>query len=225
MNVDNFNVVVLILLILIFVFTIIIIRLNRILCGQNQYIKTLEADNMKLKAEANIDPLTNLPNRRSFEKDFNRQIRLLPLSKDEHRHVSVTGGMELLFIDIDHFKSINDDYGHPVGDKVLQTLAKTIKSVLRENDLVCRWGGEEIVVVLTNISQQDIGKVAEKIRAKIEGLKFSELSSPVTVSIGVTYAKYRCELNVLTKEADTALYQAKNSGRNKVQIYESSDLL
>ncbi len=232
MNVDNFNVAMLILSILLFLSIGIIFCLCRLVKNQKEQIKSLNEKNKEVESichdltvVANFDPLTGLPNRRAFEEAFDHQICLLPLGMGENRHVSVPGGMELLFIDIDYFKSINDNYGHSVGDEVLQTLAKTIKSVLRENDLVCRWGGEEIVVALTNINQEHVGIVPEKIRAKIEGFKFSEANLAVTVSIGVTYAKYRCGLDALIEEADTAMYQAKNDGRNKVQIYESSDLL
>lgn len=172
---------------------------------------------------AHIDVLTGLLNRRAFSKGFDRQVGLLRENESDNRNSNLNSSLELLFIDIDNFKSINDTYGHQVGDDVLKKVSDAIVSILRDTDLVCRWGGEEIVASLPNIKPYFAGSMAEKIRLRIENLDFEPLGLKVTVSIGVAYIKYKLPLEKIIEMADESLYKAKGSGKNKVCLCEYDD--
>ena len=162
-----------------------------------------------LLKRSNYDPLTNLLNRRGFEVTYKA---LFQAHKREQKTFS------LLFLDIDHFKHINDTYGHDVGDLVLEELAKILKNTLRESDIIARWGGEEFVILLNDISDVNKAKkVAEKLRTTIENSHMKNLP-PFTVSIGVAHGTIGKSFDILIKEADEALYRAKENGRNQVQI-------
>jgi len=162
------------------------------------------------------DPLTGLLNRRAFLRAFIRLVELLPTSRDQ-RHGSLEA-LAVFFIDLDHFKSINDKYGHAVGDEVLQTVSEAIRETIRDSDVVCRWGGEEIVVALPNVCTDEAMLVAEKVRQAIADLIFSEFELQVTTSIGISCATERVNHESLIKMADEAVYQAKSQGRNRVVI-------
>jgi len=125
-----------------------------------------------------------------------------------------------LAIDIDHFKKINDDFGHFVGDKVIQRIAKTIKRHVSEKDLAVRYGGEEFLVVMTNKSIPEAKKVAENIRLSVSKMKLIQKESntylpPISVSIGIAQSDDTPDWTSLFKQADNALYKAKNAGRNR----------
>jgi diguanylate cyclase len=175
------------------------------------YKASEEVTQLKLKLEesrqeAIIDTLTGLLNRRGCEK------KLQTLSLNEI-HSS-------LVIDIDHFKKVNDSFGHSVGDKVIQLVAKIIKDNVSLNDIPVRYGGEEFVVVLSNKSQQLAHKIAEKIRTAISALKLVQRQSntplpPITVSIGIAELEKDMTWSTLFNNADEALYLAKSSGRNR----------
>jgi len=157
------------------------------------------------RQEALIDTLTGLLNRRGCDK------RLQELSLN-NIHSS-------LVIDIDHFKNVNDSFGHSVGDKVIQLVAKTIKDHVSDDDISVRYGGEEFVVILSNKSQSIAHKIAEKIRSAISTLKLVQRKSntqlpSITVSIGIAELQKNMSWPTLFNNADQALYQAKNSGRN-----------
>ncbi|MGO9378914.1 MAG: diguanylate cyclase [Dissulfurispiraceae bacterium] len=130
--------------------------------------------------------------------------------------------LSLIFLDIDHFKKINDTYGHSCGDEVLKQLAKTLSSALRVHDIVARYGGEEFVILLSNTGWDDSLTVAEKIRVTIEESDFfcdeNPIKMPITVSIGVTSTEGELDLlpDSLIVKADQALYEAKAAGRNRV---------
>ena len=157
------------------------------------------------RQEAIIDTLTGLLNRRGCDQ------RLQELSLDK-THSSIV-------IDIDHFKKVNDSFGHSIGDKVIQLVAKVIKEQVSADDIPVRYGGEEFVVVLSNKSQEIAFKVAENIRTAISTLKLVQRQSntqlpPITVSIGVAELESNMTWSTLFNNADQALYKAKNSGRN-----------
>jgi len=128
----------------------------------------------------------------------------------------------VLFIDIDHFKDVNDQYGHDMGDKVLWAVSRNMSTVVRSSDIVGRWGGEEFVGVILNVDSRQLYLVAEKIRSEIEKTRIEENSHSVnvTVSIGGTLADSDCTLDKvgLLKKADVLLYQSKVAGRNRVTI-------
>lgn len=164
------------------------------------------------KEAALIDPLTGVHNRRAIT-EFAKQI----LS----REVRPTKPMAIFMFDIDKFKSINDRFGHPVGDRVIKLLATTAKNTLRQTDVFGRLGGEEFAAFLGNTDEKGAVIVAERVRlAFLEAARVVEgIEIGATVSIGVTFTtNYRDDVEALLSRADEALYEAKHSGRNRVMI-------
>ncbi|MBS4082752.1 MAG: GGDEF domain-containing protein [Rhizobiales bacterium] len=164
------------------------------------------------KEAALIDPLTGVHNRRAIT-EFAKQI----LARD----VRPTKPMAVFMFDIDKFKSINDTFGHPVGDKVIKLLAATAKKTLRQTDVFGRLGGEEFAAFLGNTDEKGAVIVAERVRiAFLEAAKVVDgIKIGATVSIGVTFTtNYKDEVDALLARADEALYEAKNAGRNRVMI-------
>lgn len=171
----------------------------------DHYLRSVE-----FKAER--DPLTNLWNRHALTELSARMEN--PVTPEEAK------GCVILF-DIDHFKSINDRFGHPRGDIVLLTIARTILSRVRRSDMVVRYGGEEIAVVLMNAPVEGASRIAEQIRKLIadERFEFEGQSFSVTISAGVAeFQAPQMRLNQALDFADRALYKAKNTGRNCVQV-------
>jgi diguanylate cyclase (GGDEF)-like protein len=130
---------------------------------------------------------------------------------------NVDSPLSLLFMDLDHFKSVNDSYGHAVGDDVLVAAASTLKAACQGKGQCYRWGGEELAVLLPNHTCDEAIVLSERIRKAIAGLKFKGYPSQITVSIGVTsYPGMSASEGDLLKDADAAMYRAKNEGRNRV---------
>lgn len=170
-------------------------------------IGLLDAERTAATIMSRSDPLTGLANRRAFDlfllESFNLARR--------HEHA-----LAVLTIDIDHFKSYNDTYGHPAGDEVLQGVAKAFTSVARETDLVARIGGEEFAIVLPETAAAGARTLAERVRARVAGLEFRR---QVTVSIGVaTLSSAVPTVSALLEESDAAMYTAKRRGRNQVVL-------
>ena len=161
---------------------------------------------LEIQKMALHDPLTGLYNRYKFDDTSQEQIALYARYKHE---------VSLILCDIDHFKSFNDRYGHAVGDEVLKQIANTINDVVRESDTVARWGGEEFAVLLSNTSKDEAVKVAEKIRQAIETVDFEGVDK-ITLSCGVSQLKENETQIHWFNRVDEALYEAKNSGRNRV---------
>jgi len=158
------------------------------------------------REEALIDSLIGLLNRRGCDE----KLKKLDF-KDTHSSLA---------IDIDHFKKVNDTFGHFIGDKVIQCIAKTIQSHIGEQDLAVRFGGEEFVVVMANKEIKEAQVIAEKIRTSIEKMKLKQKESntylpPISVSIGISQNNKSTDWKALFEQADSALYQAKNTGRNR----------
>ncbi len=167
---------------------------------------------MRLAAEAqklaNTDPLTALPNRRCT---FDRLESMIVVAENCGSPLSA------ILFDIDHFKSVNDTYGHGVGDAVLQQVADMARGQSRRGDIVGRIGGEEFVWLVAGMPGQTVRQLAERLRAAVEqGLKGSRLPK-VTVSVGLAHFRPGDTCECLLARADTALYEAKGSGRNRVQ--------
>ncbi len=166
----------------------------------------------ELKLLASTDSMTKLYNRRYFTS---MSEHTLDLSRRENQNIST------IMLDIDKFKNVNDTYGHKVGDDVIITLANVLLTHQRKSDIVCRYGGEEFVILLPNTSLEGAEVLAEKIRKEIEDLCI-ELDSneklKFTVSLGVSQINIETETTIESalKRADDALYDAKTSGRNKV---------
>jgi diguanylate cyclase (GGDEF)-like protein/PAS domain S-box-containing protein len=163
----------------------------------------------QLKKEAHLDPLLQIGNRRYAEMIF--QARLYELNAFD-----VPFGAILL--DIDYFKTVNDSHGHLLGDEVLLMVSRSITSVLRQLDSLIRWGGDEFLIFLPNVTPEGFQIIAERIRAfiassfiMVEGQKVA-----VTVSIGASFAQKQDTLDSLVKRSDLLLYQSKQNGKNHV---------
>jgi two-component system, NtrC family, C4-dicarboxylate transport sensor histidine kinase DctB len=165
-----------------------------------------------LRVASITDPLTGAYNRRFF---FESAPKLVSTANRHHFPLSI------VTIDVDHFKRINDMYGHPVGDKVLQTLTALCKESLRESDVFCRLGGEEFVMALPNTDVAAAENVAERLRIKLSRHPVDIKGSPyeITVSCGVSqYLEGESGIDQVLRRADDALYAAKNAGRNRVAV-------
>ncbi len=175
--------------------------------------RELEEVLSRVEVLAVTDPLTELFNRRHFEtiieKEFNRTTR----------YKSPTS---CLMIDVDNFKSVNDEYGHRTGDVVLKELAEITKNCLRRVDTIARWGGEEFVVLLPGTDKANALKAASRILKAISSHAFSGITRQITVSIGISSVP---DSSVDSAEkfidvADLALYKAKSTGRNRIELSE-----
>lgn len=167
----------------------------------------------KIKTRADRDGLTRVYNRRSFDERLEEEFK---------RHQRLKTDLSLLMIDLDHFKYINDTYGHLAGDMVLEKVARLFECTLRSTDFIARYGGEEFVIILPHTTENNAQMLAERIRKRIEetNMVFDGTSFNVTASIGVSSicpAGFAVE-NGLVQRADEALYEAKQNGRNRVVI-------
>ncbi len=181
-------------------------KISKKLLDTQKEINSLKTKLESSKQEAIVDSLTGLLNRRGCDE----KLKLISI---EDTHSS-------LAIDIDHFKKVNDKFGHFIGDKVIQRVATTIKNNISEQDLAVRYGGEEFVVVMVNKTKVEANRTAEAIRQEIEKLKLMQKETktylpPISVSIGIAQSGNAPDWTSLFEQADTALYKAKNSGRNR----------
>lgn len=154
--------------------------------------------------------MTNIYNRQKTDEI------LLNICKYSNRRKERIG---LIMFDIDHFKSVNDHYGHDIGDEVLVCITKLIRANIREEDSFGRWGGEEFIIVIRHSTLEDTVKKAENLRKILEEFKPQSIPS-VTASFGVTMLKAGDSAKTILKRADIALYKAKKCGRNQVQVQE-----
>ena len=184
--------------------------------------EALEQTNVRLQASlaeverlAHTDKLTGCWNRRHLEEAAN-----LEMGRARRYH----SPLSLLVFDIDHFKRINDLFGHSAGDSVLSHLAEHIRHELRESDIFTRWGGEEFVILATNTGYEEAMQLAEKVRASIENTDFPAVGK-VTISVGVSEFSAKDSLDTWFKRADDVLYQAKAAGRNRVIGNPANELL
>ncbi len=173
-----------------------------------EYHRRLELTNARLRTLSVTDDLTGLNNRFAFEEEFRNEFARaqqcdLPLS--------------LLFLDADHFKLYNDEFGHPAGDDALRTIAEYLKKTMRSDDFLARIGGDEFVIILPGTSKESAGVLAERCRKALESATGPE--RPITVSIGTSSLDGRTiDTDTLISEADQALYHAKATGRNQVSL-------
>jgi diguanylate cyclase (GGDEF)-like protein/PAS domain S-box-containing protein len=177
----------------------------------NSFRKSQYEENLELKKIIRIDELTGIYNRKFLEFQLNKSI------KESREFNSIFG---ILFIDIDHFKNINDTYGHNTGDGVLQIIANTIRLNLRPEDIIGRWGGEEFVAIVKTDNEDVLKEIAERIRHLVENSSYknNNLNVSVTISIGGTIFNRKDSLKILIEKADKNMYVSKHSGRNKVTI-------
>ena len=171
------------------------------------------ADALKLNTRlATTDDLTGL---------YTRRYIMDMLSKQKSQSERDDSDFVILFADLDHFKQINDNYGHHTGDRVLKSFSTIVKSSIREIDYASRFGGEEFVVLLVKTDQEQAVQVAERIRSGIEGYNFADIAPGlnVTVSIGIANYKEYKSIQETLMTADNRMYRAKEEGRNKI-IFE-----
>lgn len=158
-----------------------------------------------------LDGLTKLPNRAAFDERFNHEFHLFNIQESD---------VTFVVLDVDHFKSINDRYGHSAGDKTLQVIAKALQKSIRKSDFIARYGGEEFVLLMTGMSIENAVSSLEKLRKNIQAIpfKFKDKQVEITISLGATQLKKGDTPLIAFDRADDALYKAKNEGRNKVCI-------
>lgn len=170
----------------------------------------LKSANDALKRLTMVDQLTNIYNRRKLDEILNREMERYDRYQIE---------FSIIMVDIDHFKNVNDNFGHQVGDQVLRNISKLMRREIRATDIIGRWGGEEFLIVCANTNIEDAVYVADKLRKKIESKTLLK-EMPITCSFGVNTIVDKTNITQLVKGADEALYKAKMNGRNQVCKYE-----
>ncbi len=179
-----------------------LINLTRLLDKKNE---ELEKANETIKEIMNTDPLTGLLNRRTLKEILQTNMSF------SMRH---NFPLSIIMSDIDHFKSVNDSYGHEVGDKVLKTVAKILDKSCRIEDIVFRFGGEEFLSLLPNTNALSALNCAERLRRKIENTSIPNVKQKITISLGITELLPNDTDESFIRRADEALYEAKRKGRN-----------
>jgi diguanylate cyclase len=168
-----------------------------------------------LRTAVRIDPLTGIHNRAAFDER---------LGESWQRYERYEEVFSLLMLDVDHFKIVNDTYGHQVGDRLLKSLSQTLKATLRGTDFLARYGGEEFGVILPKSDLETGRSVAQKLRSTIEETKYTtgldQRQLNVTMSVGAASAGDAADSDALLNHADKALYRAKEEGRNRVRAHE-----
>jgi diguanylate cyclase (GGDEF)-like protein len=172
----------------------------------------------KIREQSIRDPLTGLFNRRYMEEFMEREL---------HRAKRSNVPIGIIMFDIDNFKSFNDTAGHDAGDKVLQALADLLKAQIREEDIACRFGGEEFILILPEMTLDKVKERAEDLRSRTQSLVLNHKDKPlgpITISLGVAvFPLHGVTAEVLIKSADKALYHAKKSGKNRVVVSEVAE--
>ncbi|MGF0538459.1 GGDEF domain-containing protein [Agrobacterium sp. ES01] len=182
---------------------------------KSQEMDVIRKELDEYKRIANTDSLTRLSNRRAFDE------RLAGIFESENGFLPTA----LILMDIDHFKQINDSYGHPVGDKILATVATVIRTNVRRDAFVARTGGEEFAVILDGSSREEVYEVCERVRIALQSTPFRNSKTgvdygSVTISLGGCMAAEVSDAGELYGKADIALYCAKNDGRNRTRLFE-----
>ncbi|MEZ9775434.1 diguanylate cyclase [Vibrio sp. 10N.261.51.F11] len=168
---------------------------------------------LKILDVASLDYLTGLPSRRSF-------IEQLKLKITQRSPYPLTN-VGVILLDIDHFKRVNDQYGHAQGDRVICEVAKSLKRFVNRRRLIARYGGEEFILVTFDCDEHELFELSEALRLCVEQLQ--GLVSPVTISAGCCHAQALTDIETAIDKADKALYQAKESGRNNTQAYRENE--
>lgn len=187
-------------------------RIRERVQGLQEELSRVEAEKTSLALKLQFDPLTGACTRTTFEERLGQEL-------DRYRRYRHP--FSVIMFDVDHFKRINDTYGHPIGDRCLREIIERVKPLLRRSDMVARYGGEEFIVILPETEKQQGASAAEKLRSAIEATEFMVQGQrfPVTISFGVTEANpLDSEPENIVQRADRALYQAKEAGRNRVAV-------
>jgi diguanylate cyclase len=185
--------------------------LEKNFAATSQELDTIRNSLKEAEARSNTDALTGLANRRLLD-DFLRSAQIVAMETGEP--------LSAFLIDIDHFKTFNDRYGHQIGDQVLRLVAKVLQENVRDHDLAARYGGEELIAVLPGANLEVCQRVAERLRHRISESRLTRRSTGkeianVTVSVGVAQFRLAESAEAMIERCDRALYQAKRSGRNK----------
>lgn len=185
-------------------------QLEKITRISDHYQRILKQMNSELEQTALIDPLTELPNRRMMMKRLSHEFE-----RDDQNKVYCVA-----MVDVDHFKLVNDNHGHQVGDDVLVALGKLMSNAMADDIYIGRWGGEEFLVLLPEKNQQEAHAVMEKLRLAIEQLTFNFQENQLSTSVSIGLSQYRRgdTLDSLLTRADDALYAAKSLGRNQISL-------
>ena len=186
------------------IFALILVKFNKIIDDQ---VKTLQYERKQMQILSECDPLTHILNRRGMNE------RIANLTFDQGLVVG------FILFDIDHFKSINDQHGHDIGDIVLSEIAQRCQNIISKDDLIARWGGEEFLILIqSDINNNKIEifmRIAEDLRKTISAKPIGMINK-VTASFGVTQIKSKDSIHISLKCADKAMYMAKQQGRNRV---------
>lgn len=175
----------------------------------NDTISEAKKETKRLYELSIRDHLTGIYNRKMFDEILSLEIKNAVRNKTD---------FSLIIFDIDHFKNINDNFGHEIGDKVLIKLSLLVQGTLRDSDILARWGGEEFIILMPKANIENSKKKAEKIRKVIESYEFDAVNH-ITCSFGVTQYRDGDDSSSLFNGADEALYLSKSNGRNIVSIY------
>jgi diguanylate cyclase (GGDEF)-like protein len=186
-------------------------ELNNLMRELNAKNRELSSANAKIIELSRTDPLTGLANRRYFDERIQQALSLA------HRQAQP---LTVVMTDIDHFKSVNDRFGHDVGDRVLKGYARLMTEMTRAEDLVARWGGEEFILLLPMTGVRQAREVTERIRIALPQKDLAGNGHRVTASFGISQLLPGESIAELIKRADTALYQAKHGGRNRTVVSE-----
>lgn len=168
----------------------------------------LEDQNRLFKQQSITDALTGIYNRLKLDEDLSYAIKLSSRTKRE---------FSIILLDIDHFKLVNDQFGHLFGDELLKAFSSLLLSFIRKSDIVGRWGGEEFLIICPDTDLRGCEKLAEQLRKQIAGHEFPE-NKVVSASLGVAVHQQDEKADSLIGRVDKALYRAKNQGRNRVEI-------
>jgi len=189
-------------------FTLLCIYLRRWSEYHRRFLESTIREKVLFEA-AQTDMLTGLLNRRAGHQRLDFAL-------------NTADTVSLLLLDIDRFKSINDTYGHQMGDQALCIFSDIIIKTLRKSDIIIRWGGEEFIVLLSDVSLSTASQIGEKLRVSIEQQSAQRLI-PITVSIGLAQSRPEDSIETILQRADQALYQAKNTGRNQLVTFNAID--
>lgn len=184
-------------------------QLHRIVRISDHYQEMLREVNEKLKIASTQDPLTGLPNRRLMLDRLTAEVAQVKRRKST---------FSITLIDVDHFKAVNDVFGHDTGDKALILLARALAGGLRAYDVCSRWGGEEFLVLLPESDLPVAEEVSNRLRHRVEALRADEMPPDLTFTVSGGVAEYQApeSLEACIKRADLALYAAKWAGRNRI---------
>ncbi|MDA7816933.1 GGDEF domain-containing protein [Sulfurimonas sp.] len=186
------------------IFSLVIIYVFLTLDKNNK----LTTENNSLKHLSTTDQLTGLYNRNKIEETFNYEKK---------QAIRYHTDLSLILMDLDHFKNINDNHGHNIGDVYLQEISRELKDIFRETDVIGRWGGEEFLILLPKTDLQTTQEIAERLRRDIEQKLFAGLEHH-TASFGISVLNNNETLSSLVDRADKALYSVKENGRNGVKV-------